>query len=91
MPEDLPVGVVDLDNSSLSRNITRQIDATQLGRTLKFESYRAQRKPPQTGEINAFCVFPDRMYECDFRKTAADGHTLCNSFISSEGTGQKTF
>ena len=63
MPEDLPVGVVDLDNSSLSRNITRQIDATQLGRTLKFESYRSAREALQTGEINAFCVFPDGMYE----------------------------
>ena len=63
MPEDLPVGVVDMDNSSLSRNITRQIDATQLGRTLKFESYRSAREALQTGEINAFCVFPDGMYE----------------------------
>ena len=63
MPEDLPVGVMDMDNSSLSRNITRQIDATQLGRTLKFESYRSAREALQTGEINAFCVFPDGMYE----------------------------
>lgn len=63
MPEDLPIGVVDMDNSSLSRNISRQIDATQLGHTLEFSSYRSAREALQTGRINAFCVFPDGMYE----------------------------
>ena len=30
VPSDLPIAVVDLDDSSTSRNFTRQLDATQL-------------------------------------------------------------
>ena len=29
MPEDIPIGVVDRDRSSTSRNFVRQLDATQ--------------------------------------------------------------
>ena len=28
-PKELPVGIVDYDNSSVSRNFTRQLDATR--------------------------------------------------------------
>ena len=62
LPQDLPIGIVDNDNSSLSRNMTRQIDATQLGKTIKFDNYREAREALQKGEINAFCIMPDNMY-----------------------------
>lgn len=36
LPHDLPIGVVDMDNSSLSRNFARQLDATQLGKVINM-------------------------------------------------------
>lgn len=62
LPQDLPIGVVDNDNSSLSRNIVRQIDATQLGGTVMFGSYRQAREAMQTGRISSFCVIPHGLY-----------------------------
>ena len=62
MPHDLPIGVVDSDRSSLSRNIVRQIDATQIGKTVSFDSYWQAREALQKGEINGFCVIPPGMY-----------------------------
>ena len=38
MPQKLPIGVVDKDNSSLSRNLVRQLDATQLGEVVSLGS-----------------------------------------------------
>lgn len=62
VPQDLPIGVVDLDNTSLSRNMVRQIDATQLGKTIGFGSYTEAREAMQTGSICAFFLIPDGMY-----------------------------
>jgi len=61
LPKDLPIGVVDGDNSSLSRNFTRQLDATSLGKTIEFPSYEAAREALQKGKITAFCVLPEGM------------------------------
>lgn len=58
-PKDLPTGVVDLDNSSLSRNFIRQTDATELGKTTGFASYTEAREAMQTGKIDAFIVIPE--------------------------------
>ena len=63
IPEDLPIGVVDQDCSSLSRNFIRQIDATKLGETCSFDSYTEARRALQTGEITAFCVIPENFYD----------------------------
>ena len=63
LPDNLPIGVVDHDCSSLSRNMTRQLDATQLGRTVMFGDCTEARKALQKGEISAFCVLPENMYE----------------------------
>lgn len=62
VPSELPIGVVDLDNSTLSRNFRRQLDATQLGRTISYESYSAASEDLLTGKINALCVLPKGMY-----------------------------
>ena len=63
VPGELPIGIVDCDNSSLSRNLTRQIDATQLGKTIRFNDYAQAREALQTGKINAVCVIPDMLYD----------------------------
>ena len=62
LPHDLPIGVVDLDNSSLSRNFARQLDATQLGKVLKYDSFAEAREDMQSGKITAVCVIPVGMY-----------------------------
>ncbi|MBQ4306833.1 MAG: ABC transporter permease, partial [Bacteroidales bacterium] len=39
LPSDIPIGVVDLDGSSVSREFRRQLDATQLGTAIPFGSF----------------------------------------------------
>ncbi len=63
LPENLPVGVLDLDNSSLSRNFCRQLDATQMGKVIKYEDFTTARDAMQTGEITSLCVIPLGMNE----------------------------
>lgn len=43
LPSDLPIGVVDNDNSSLSRNFVRQLDATQLGKVVHYDTFADAR------------------------------------------------
>ena len=62
LPHDLPIGVVDMDNSSLSRNFSRQLDATQLGRVVKYDTFADAREDMQSGKITAICVIPKGMY-----------------------------
>ena len=62
LPHDLPIGIVDLDNSSLSRNFSHQLDATQLGKVLKYDSFAQAREDMQSGKITAVCVIPAGMY-----------------------------
>lgn len=63
LPENLPIGVLDLDNSSLSRNFCRQLDATQMGKVIKYEDFTTARDAMQTGEITSLCVIPQGMNE----------------------------
>lgn len=63
LPENLPVGVLDLDNSSLSRNFCRQLDATQMDKVIKYEDFTTARDAMQTGEITSLCVIPQGMNE----------------------------
>lgn len=59
LPEKLPVGVVDLDGSSTSRNFSAQLDATQLGRVIPFGDVTEARKQLDRGDICAFVVIPE--------------------------------
>ena len=61
LPERLPIGVVDMDNSSLSRNFCSQLDATQLGKAVHFDSFSEARDAMQTGEVASVCVIPKNM------------------------------
>ncbi len=61
LPEKLPIGVVDYDNSSLSRNFCSQLDATQLGKVVHFDSFSEARDAMQTGEVASLCVIPKDM------------------------------
>ena len=62
-PEDIPIGVVDRDNSSTSRNFVQQLDATQLGSVVSFGSVAEARREMETGRISAYVIIPERFDE----------------------------
>ena len=51
-----------MDNSSLSRNFARQLDATQLGKVIKYDTFQDAREDMQSGKITAICMIPKGMY-----------------------------
>lgn len=59
LPRRVPVAIVDLDHSQISRRITRQLDATELcDITCHKESYSQAMDAVQRGEIFGFFVIP---------------------------------
>ena len=62
LPHDLPIGIVDNDNSSLSRNFIQQMDATQLGEVVLFDNFEQAREAMMSGKITSICVIPEGMY-----------------------------
>lgn len=62
VPSDVPIGVVDYDNSTLTRNFIRQLDATQLGKVIHYSSFSSAREDMQKGVITSVCLLPEGMY-----------------------------
>ncbi|NPD92133.1 ABC transporter permease [Xylanibacter muris] len=61
-PQEMPVGVVDLDNSSTSRSLIRNLDAFQTTRiTGRYASVAEAREAIQRNEIYAFLYIPEGM------------------------------
>lgn len=58
LPSDVPIGLVDYDYSSTSRNFCQQLDATQLGKVVHYDSFAAAREDMSRGKIAAVCVVP---------------------------------
>ena len=63
LPGDIPIGVVDEDRSSTSRTFCSQLDATQLGKTVTYDSFAGAREDLMSGRICAVCVIPEGMNE----------------------------
>lgn len=62
LPTDLPVGTVDLDNSSTSRNILRNLDAFQQTKIVAhYESFDEARIAVQEGKIYGFYYLPKHL------------------------------
>lgn len=59
LPHDMPIGVVDMDHSSTSRNFASQLDATQLGRVVHYDDHRIARSDMQRGRIMGYIVIPE--------------------------------
>jgi len=59
VPSDLPIAVVDLDGSSTSRNFCRQLDATQLGKVVRYADYPSARAALQGGKVTSICLIPE--------------------------------
>jgi len=59
VPRDLPIGVVDLDNSSTSRSLLRRLDAFETSRVVaRYPSVAEARHAIQTNDIYAFLYIP---------------------------------
>ena len=63
LPDDIPIGVVDEDYSTTSRNFCQQLDATQLGKVVHYNSFSSAREDMTSGKIAAVCVIPEGMNE----------------------------
>ncbi len=61
-PLDMPIGIVDLDNSSTTRKLTRMIDSFQSSRVVAhYASMEEARHAMQKNEIYGFLLFPEKM------------------------------
>ena len=59
-PQEMPVGVVDLDNSSTTRALIRRLDAFQTSQVVAYYSSVSEaRKAIQNNEIYGFIYFPE--------------------------------
>ncbi len=61
-PTEMPVGVVDLDNSTTSRRIVRTLDSFQSSKVVaRYASVDEARRAVQRNEIYGFLYIPDMM------------------------------
>ena len=59
LPHEMPIGVVDLDNTSTSRSLTRRLDAFQMSRVVaRYPSVSEARHAIQKNEIYGFLYIP---------------------------------
>ena len=64
LPTNMPVGMVDLDNTSTTRNIIRNLDSFQQTKIVAYyPSVTEAREAMQRGEIYAFYYIPERTTE----------------------------
>ena len=60
VPTDMPVGIVDQDNSATSRQLVHKLDAFQTTKVVShYENIAEARHAIQKNEIYAFLVIPD--------------------------------
>lgn len=72
LPTDMPAGVVDLDNTSTTRNIIRNLDAFQQTHIVAhYPSVMEARKAIQRGEIYSFLLYSRRNYRSNTGQPAA--------------------
>ncbi len=65
VPNQMPVAIVDFDNSSLSRTITHTLSSGQMCKVkYKLSTYESAKTKMQQGEIYAFVIIP-RNFEKD--------------------------
>ncbi len=80
VPADLPIGVVDHDNSTVSRGLIRTADAMmEIEVVGKYESYTEAREAMQRGEIYSFMQIPH-----NFAALASDSKQPELAFFSND-------
>ena len=79
LPANLPIAVVDLDNSSTSRNLIRQLNAFgQTSANMQTHSFEEARSEMQKGNIYGIYYIPR-----DFQKDAGSGEQPKISFYTN--------
>ncbi|MCC8118017.1 MAG: ABC transporter permease [Bacteroidales bacterium] len=79
LPLRNPTAVVDYDHSKLSRQLTRNLDATELlDIQYKVEDYRQARDLMQKGDVFGYFIIPP-----NFEKDALAGNTPCVEYYSN--------
>ena len=62
MPVEIPIGVVDLDNTSTTRKLTRMVDGFQSAKVVAhYPSVEEARQAIQRNKIYGFVLFPSGM------------------------------
>ena len=60
IPQDMPIGVVDQDNSATSRGLVRNLDAMQNSRVVyRFANVTEARNAMQEGKVYAYLYIPE--------------------------------
>ena len=63
LPQKLPIGIIDHDESSISRRFKREIDATQAVEVVAcYPTFQEARDALQRGEIYGLLDIPENMY-----------------------------
>lgn len=79
LPLKIPVGVVDLDHTSMSRQVTRALNASELIDISSMpDDFHGAMEKVRSGEIYGFFVIPS-----EFQKEAIGGDTPTLSFYSN--------
>jgi ABC-2 type transport system permease protein len=79
LPTDLPIAVVDLDNTSTSRELTRQLDAFEgTAVVVRYTDFNRARIALQEGSIYGIYLIPG-----DFSKNAVSGRQPVISFYTN--------
>lgn len=85
IPEDVPVGVVDNDNSWVSRYFIRELDAMQLAKTVKFDNYDEAAEELYKGNLGGIIVLPQRMSADIQSQKQPEVHYYINSLYIING------
>ena len=62
LPEKVPIGIVDMDQSYMSREIVRQIGATRIGQSVHYDSFEEAHLAMGRGEVCGICLLPSGLY-----------------------------
>ncbi len=80
LPTELPVGVVDLDNTSMTRSLTRRLDGFQMSKVVaRYPSMSEARRAIQRNEIYGFLYIPKGTTE----KLLASRHPKISYYYSN--------
>ena len=83
LPQNLPAGVVDMDDSSTSRNIVRNLDAfSQTGVVAHYSNVTDARIAVQEGKDLRFLLYPERLVGRGTKPTAAQNLFLHQLLLS---------
>ncbi len=79
LPTRIPAGIVDLDNSKMSRSIHQTIEGMQMVNIIdRYDSFSQARQMVQNGEIFGFFFIPD-----DFQQELLSGRSPIISFYTN--------